>query len=186
MSFFCFDLPDVYSFLVLYRLRLPVGDSLFDKEQVWLVADDGELQYCDCEGGRSIVCDWSRRVDPENDVGKPSIPINPLQKKNQDGEDDFARRKRSLRVRRDTFQPDDTYTDDLDDEDGQEFDYGVEELDVNRDFKFPTDSGITEAMATERCLVTLRNASSFEECTRILGSGVEEPLDRCVDDIKVS
>ena len=163
---------------------------MFDREPEWFEIAEGDLEYCDCMGGKAVLCDWSRRVDPEIEVGKPDIPVNPLKKKNDDGEEDVGgttRRKRSLRRRRDIVIEDDTYTDDIDDEVPEEFDYGTEPMEVNQDFSFPTESGITEEMARSLCLQSLRNVSSYETCSKVLEFDIEEPraLERCVDDIKV-
>ena len=167
--------------------RIPQGESLFDKQPVWFQQNQQNIKYCRCIGGQSIQCDWRERVDPMQDIGKPTIEVNPLKTK-YDWDTEDRRRKRSLRMRRDTptghqhVDPD-SYTDDIDDEE-EVFDYGFQPL-PGVNFDWPTQSGLTEDFARSYCGRILRNATSYSICSELLTSDVMEPLDRCIDDIKV-
>lgn len=165
--------------------RIPQGESLFDKPPEWLPNKQQNLKYCKCLGRQHIECDWTERVDPMQDVGKPTILVKPLKSK-FDWSSEASRRRRSLRLRRDTQAvtvESDEYTDDIDEEE-HEFDYGFHEL-PDAEYKWPTRSGLLEEFARNYCKQILRGATSYNICYELLGEKVMEPLERCVDDIKM-
>jgi hypothetical protein len=160
---------------------------LFDKPPEWIANTKQNIKYCKCLGRQHIECDWHERVDPMQDIGKPTILVTPLKSKYDWGSDE-ARRRRSLRLRRDVDSVDDAvvddvYTDDIDEEE-DDFDYGFQDIPIDT-YTWPTRSGLTEDFARSYCLRILQNATSFGICSELLGDGALEPLERCVDDIKV-
>ena len=77
------------------------------------------------------------------------------------------------------------YTDDVDEDEGDgDFDYGLKEL-PRRTFSWPTPGGITLAFARSYCEMILKNATAYKACSQVPGVNVLDPLDRCVDDIRV-
>ena len=171
------------------RPRIPKGESLFDNPTLGGEAPQRHVQFCKCLGGKSISCDWREQVDTQIDYGKPDIPVAPLlRKQNWDELSSPARRKRGLRVRREASAAvgnSDEYTDDVDEDEGDgDFDYGLKEL-PRRTFSWPTPSGISREFARRYCEMILKNATAYKVCSQVPRVDVLEPLDRCVDDIKV-
>lgn len=159
---------------------------MFDKPPEWYKDKAATIKYCKCLGGQTIQCDWRERVDVMQDIGKPTIEVNPLKSKYEWDTDD-RRRKRSLRLRRDASpSPHDpeAYTDDIDDEE-EEFNYGFDLEIPTTTYDWPTRNGLTESFARNYCTRILQNATSYSICNELLGDSVMEPLERCVDDIKV-
>ena len=58
-------------------------------------------EFCDCKGGHHVTCDW-KKTDPQKEVGRPGIPVNPLLHKNDPDEPGESHGKRSVRERRQT------------------------------------------------------------------------------------
>ena len=155
---------------------------MFDNPTLGGEVTNRQVQFCKCLGGKSISCNWREQVDAQIDYGKPDIPIAPLQRKNN-WEEPSVRRKRSLRKRREVHERDD-YTDDVDEDEDDNFDYGLEEL-PRRTFSWPTRSGISLEFARYFCRSLLKNATSYKVCSKVLHANVLEPLERCADDIRV-
>ena len=88
------------------------------------------------------------------------------------------------RKRRDVTPDDAPYTDDVDEEDAGAFDYSHVPL-PNIPWGWPTPSGVTEERAREVCEAALRGSPVFSVCERVQQEGVWDPVDSCVNDIKV-
>ena len=73
----------------------------------------------------------------------------------------------------------------IDDEPDYPFDYSEEPL-VTLSQQWPSLTGITQQQATDACLDALRMSSIFEVCSLVDGVEVLDPMERCIDDIRVN
>lgn len=78
-----------------------------------------------------------------------------------------------------------TYSDMLDDEDRYEFRYDMEPW-PTIPVSWPTRDGITEQEAEDECRRLLGTSDIHEVCSLVEGIDVMGPLERCIDDIRVS
>ncbi|XP_066303069.1 von Willebrand factor D and EGF domain-containing protein-like [Branchiostoma lanceolatum] len=162
--------------------RITPGTSLFDADCLLqeVASPLSESQFCTCAGGESVECDWTR-TQTNNNVAQVNVDVVPGQAQENRN---CAQRRKKREVQNIEDDPL-LYNDDVDVTE-YVFDYGDGSEPVVND-QWPTPIlGITEQRAREYCQESIWNLTIAEVCQDYYGVDIQEGVDSCMADIKVT